>query len=163
MIPGREAGRPSTLRVLARDYFEGRLDRDTYRRQRRVLIDAWVAGEEEPDHEYPVAQPGDTAEMPAVTVDATEELPEEHPDGSTLEHAFANRNREAERAGVTEFVSPDSLLIPDFSRPADESAAATGEIPPAGTVAKPGHRWWIWLVLGIAACTGLVLAVLGMY
>ena len=144
---------PTVLRQLARDHFEGRLDRDAYRHRRRELIDAWVAGGELQD-------PGGTPTQPnPFSMEVG--LPA---DSAALADAFANREGSGEPAdgglpGAVAVGDPDAPLVPDFSRTADAEIPADGG--EAGTVAdppgRPASRAVLWIGVTVVVLLGLAL------
>jgi hypothetical protein len=130
---------PSALRRLARDYFEGRLQRADYRQQRKLLIDAWVDGRE--SGETPAPEQGSDCNDLHVTV-------EEQPDGDALESAFASRNREA---GIIEPEHSPPSLIPDFSQLPGEGTGGADLLPGASAPADQSGsdraaRYLLWLL-----------------
>ena len=143
---------PSVLRQLARDYFEGRLEREDYREQRRQIIDAWVAGRDAGDGSTVEQDPGDGALQAPVSAQA---------DGDALENAFASRNRQA---GLAEPRHAPPSLIPDFSQLPGESpnSADPGAGPTVRAVPSRSdrlNRYLIWLapVLVLSAALAVLL------
>ncbi len=144
---------PSDLRQLARDYFEGRLERGDYRQRRKLMIDAWVAG-------------GNSSEASATAQIADDGAAHvsvhEQPDGDALENAFANRNRQA---GLAEPEQSPPSLIPDFSQlprdvapGANERAATMLQTTDQSRSDRSG-RYLLWLlpVLVLSAALAVLL------
>ena len=130
---------PSRLRQLARDYFEGRLEREDYRQQRKLMIDAWVAGPDSSDTS--TVEHGPEVGAPLVPGYG-------RADGDTLENAFANRNLQA---GLAEPAHSPPSLIPDFSGLPGEGSNGANKNAPAPVRAAPSRsdrlgRYLLWLV-----------------
>lgn len=140
---------PSALRRLARDYFEGRIDREAYHSRRRILIERWIDGSENEEEDTP---PGDTHETPTLDL--------EKPDAGALVDALAERN-----GGLTDPGSSfaEQSLLPDFDRLEADRAAATSSsvtpepVLPAAPRRRPAAVVLIWLLGAVVAFSVAVL------
>jgi hypothetical protein len=102
----------SSLRQLAQDYYEGRIDRAYYVEQRRHVIESLVGG-----HAYREPSPGATdAGLFQISGEAA-------PDSTDLANALANRDSDPL---LTENTLPDQLVVdPHITTPMDGNRAET--------------------------------------
>jgi hypothetical protein len=102
----------ASLRQLAQDYYEGRIDRAYYVEQRRHVIESLVGG-----HAYREPSPGATdAGLFQISGEAA-------PDSTDLANALANRDSDPL---LTENTLPDQLVVdPHITAPMDGNRAET--------------------------------------
>ena len=121
----------SPLRRLAREYFEGNIDRSDYVAQRRDLIASLVAGGNAPD-----SSQSSRGDLGVAHADVFHALAEKQPDANDLANALANRANESvaveTRADPVQKTS-DAAVPPDRANP-------VAVIPAAAKKSRSG-RW----------------------
>ena len=134
----------SPLRQLARDYYEGHIDRADYRSQRKRLLAELVSGSAAATPPY--------ASRDSVPHSVFDNLDDNHLDSTDLANALASR----------EAVAPSgSELIPDLSAPSPDDPEPENPVSPAqeqaGQQPDSGNpRLWLRLLvlLSLLLCSG---------